>query len=33
MLQLQVTRCDPVPTKGGEEAVQTSFWGGGGVRD
>ena len=27
VLQLQVTRCDPVPTKWGEEAVQTSFWG------
>ena len=27
MLRLQVMRCDPVPMKGGEEAVQTSFWG------
>ena len=27
MLWLQVTRCDPVPTQGGEEAVQTGFWG------
>lgn len=27
VLWLQVTRCDPVPTQGGEEAVQTGFWG------